>query len=192
MYIVQIINKFEIFGRLWYNKDISEVEKMSEVENNLIEKVKILILYGNKSVDGKIKDGKVERIFKDDDDTAHYFYIKEFLQSHMKDEEELQQVLKEKNDVNSVFYEIQKLGHIVFAENSSTPDYKSGIFYMPKEISDKQKKVLKTLQGQLEKEDYNLLAFMNLHRDKEGILTGKQKHGSAKVLDEFVKEEEQR
>ena len=45
MYIVQIINKFEIFGRLWYNKDISEVEKMSEVENNLIEKVKILILY---------------------------------------------------------------------------------------------------------------------------------------------------
>ena len=71
MYIVQIINKFEIFGRLWYNKDISEVEKMSEVENNLIEKVKILILYGNKSVDGKNKDGKVERIFKDDDDTAH-------------------------------------------------------------------------------------------------------------------------
>ena len=192
MYIVQIINKFEIFGRLWYNKDISEVEKMSEVENNLIEKVKILILYGNKSVDGKNKDGKVERIFKDDDDTAHYFYIKEFLQSHMKDEDELQQVLKEKNDVNSVFYEIQKLGHIVFAENSSTPDYKSGIFYMPKEISDKQKKALKTLQGQLEKEDYNLLAFMNLHRDNEGILTGKQKHGSAKVLDEFVKEEEQR
>lgn len=28
--------------------------------------------------------------------------------------------------------------------------------------------------------------------NKDGILTGSQKHGSAKVLDEFVKEEEQR
>ena len=103
---------------------------MSELENNLIEKVKILILYGNRPV--------------------------------------------------------------VFAENTSVPDYKSGIFYLPKEISDKQKESLKILQGQLEKEDYNLLAFMNLHRDEDGILTGNQKHGSAKVLDEFVNEEEQR
>ena len=37
---------------------------MSELENNLIEKVKILILYGERLVDGKDKDGKVERIFK--------------------------------------------------------------------------------------------------------------------------------
>ncbi len=165
---------------------------MSELENNLIEKVKILILYGDRPVDGADKDGKVERIFRDEDDTAHYFYIKEFLQSHMKDEKEVQEILEKRNDVNSVFYEIQKLGHIVFAENSSTPDYKSGIFYLPKEISDKQRKSLRTLQEQLEKEDYNLLAFMNLHRDEEGILKGSQKHGSAKVLDEFVKEEEQR
>ena len=79
---------------------------MSELENNLIEKVKILILYGNRPVDGENKDGKVERIFRDEDDTAHYFYIKEFLQSHMKDEKEVQEILEKKNDVNSVFYEI--------------------------------------------------------------------------------------
>ena len=165
---------------------------MGELENNLIEKVKILILYGERLVDGKDKDGKVERIFKEDDDTAHYFYIREFLQSHMKDDEELQKTLEERNDVNSVFYEIQKLGHIVFAENTSSPDYKTGIFYMPKEITEKQKKSLTTLQKQLGEEYYNLLAFMNLHRDEDGILTGKQKHGSAKILDEFVKDEEQR
>ena len=165
---------------------------MSELENNLIEKVKILILYGDRPVDGKDKEGKVERIFKEDDDTAHYFYIREFLQSHMKDEEELQKALEEKNDVNSVFYEMQKLGHIVFAENTSFPNYKTGIFYMPKEITEKQKKSLATLQKQLGKEDYNFLVSMNLHRDEDGILTGNQKHGSAKVLDEFVKEEEQR
>ena len=115
---------------------------MSELENNLIKKVKILILYGNRPVDGENKDGKVERIFRDEDDTAHYFYIREFLQSHMKDDEELQKTLEERNDVNSVFYEIQKLGHIVFAENTSSPDYKTGIFYMPKEITEKQKKSL--------------------------------------------------
>ena len=55
---------------------MSEVERMSELENNLIEKVKILILYGDRPVDGKDKEGKVERIFKEDDDTAHYFYIR--------------------------------------------------------------------------------------------------------------------
>ena len=53
---------------------------MSELENNLIEKVKILILYGNRPV--------------------------------------------------------------VFAENTSVPDYKSGIFFLPKEFSDKQKESL--------------------------------------------------
>ena len=79
---------------------------MSELENNLIEKVKILILYGDRPVDGENKDGKVERIFRDEDDTAHYFYIREFLQSHMKDEKEVQEIIEKKNDVNSVFYEI--------------------------------------------------------------------------------------
>ena len=63
---------------------------------------------------------------------------------------------------------------------------------MPKEITEKQKKSLATLQKQLGKEDYNFLVFMNLHRDEDGILTVNQKHGSAKVLDEFVNEEEQR
>ena len=71
----------------------------------------------------------------------------------MKDDEELQKTLEERNDVNSVFYEIQKLGHIVFAENTSSPDYKTGIFYMPKEITEKQKKSLTTLQKQLGEED---------------------------------------
>ena len=71
---------------------------MSELENNLIKKVKILILYGNRPVDGENKDGKVERIFRDEDDTAHYFYIREFLQSHMKDEKEVQEIIEKKND----------------------------------------------------------------------------------------------
>ena len=82
---------------------------MDKLKDSLIENVRILILYGN---------GKVERIFKDKDDTAHYFYMEEFLKEHMQDEKEVQKVLVEKHDVNSVFYEIKNLGHIVFAEKN--------------------------------------------------------------------------
>ena len=49
--------------------------------------------------------------------------------------------------MNSIFYEIQKLGHIAFAENTSTPTYKTGIFYMPNEISDKQRESLKNYKN---------------------------------------------
>lgn len=156
---------------------------------NLIEKVKILILYGQKLVDGENKDGKVEKIYREKNDTAHYFYIKDFLQNHMKDENDMQQVLTGIQDVNTVFYEIQKLGHIVFAENTSTPSHKTGVFYMSEDISENQRETLKKLKGQLEKEKYSILVLMNLHRDEEGILTGNQKQGSPKILDEFIKEE---
>ena len=159
---------------------------------NLIEKVKILILYGQKLVDGENKDGKVEKIYREKNDTAHYFYIKDFLQNHMKDENDMQQVLTGIQDVNTVFYEIQKLGHIVFAENTSTPSHKTGVFYMSEDISENQRETLKKLKGQLEKEKYSILVLMNLHRDEEGILTGNQKQGSPKILDEFIKEEQER
>ena len=159
---------------------------------NLIEKVKILILYGQKLVDGENKDGKVEKIYKEKNDTAHYFYIKDFLQKNMKDEKDIQQVLTDIEDVNTVFYEIQKLGHIVFAENTSTPSHKTGVFYMSEDISENQRETLKKLKGQLEKEKDSILVLMNLHRDEEGILTGNQKQGSPKILDEFIKEEQER
>ena len=44
---------------------------------NSIEDLKIAIIYGKKLVDGENKDGIMEKIYKDEDDTAHYFYIKE-------------------------------------------------------------------------------------------------------------------
>lgn len=122
-------------------------------QKDVIGNLKIAIIYGRDIVDGENKDGVMEKILKDEDDTAHYFYMLEFLQTHFKGKEDLMK----KQDVNSIFYEIQKLGHIIFAENTSTPKYKSGIFYIPQSISDKQKQTLKTMREQLQKEDYNIV-----------------------------------
>lgn len=163
---------------------------MNENEE-LIEKLKIAIIYGKKKVDGICKDGEVEKIYKDEEDTAHFFYMKEFLQTHFKDEEELKEVLQTRNDVNSIFYEIQKLGHIVFAESTSIPKHKEGVVYMPKDISDKQKGTLKTFQKQLEKENYNIIELINLHRSEDGVLLGNQKMGKANLLSEFTKDDEE-
>lgn len=88
---------------------------MKEIEEDSIEKIKVAIIYGKKEVDGICKDGMMEKIYKDEDDTAHYFYMKEFLETHLKNEQDVQSVLQKQCDVNSIFFEIQKLGHIVFA-----------------------------------------------------------------------------
>lgn len=157
--------------------------------NDLIEEIKFLVIYGKRKVDGENKDGVEERIYIDEHDTAHYFYVREFLQSHFKDEKELQDALK-KQDVNSLFYEMQKLGHIAFAEISSTPKNKSGILYMPKGISEKQRKTLKKVQEQLIDEDYNIMLLSNLHRNEEGIMVGSQDMGKANLLDDFTEEQE--
>ena len=160
------------------------------MKQDLIEKIKVLLLFGKRNVDGEERDGQVEKILVEEDDTAHYFYMKDYLKDHFKDEDELQVTAREKHDVNSIFYEIQKLGHIACAENTSTPTYKTGIFYMPNEISDKQRESLKKLQKQLELEDYNITEFLNLHRDENGILLGNQKNGKASILEEFTEEQE--
>ena len=52
--------------------------------NDLVEKLKILLIYGKRKVDGENKDGVEERIYKEEDDTVHFFYLKEFLQGKRK------------------------------------------------------------------------------------------------------------
>ena len=163
---------------------------MNENED-LIEKLKIAIIYGKREVDGICKDGEMEKIYKDDEDTAHFFYMKDFLKTHFTDEKDIRNVLETKHDVNSIFYEIQKLGHIAFAESTSIPKHKEGIFYIPKDISDKQKSTLKRFQKQLENEKYNIMELINLHRSEDGVLLGNQKMGDANILSEFTKDEKE-
>lgn len=75
---------------------------MSEIKEELIEKLKIAIIYGENSVDGEDKEGIMEKIYKDEDDTAHYFYMLDFLKTHFKNED----LANRYHDVNSIFYEI--------------------------------------------------------------------------------------
>ena len=50
--------------------------KMEQNEKDLIEKLKILIIYGKKEVDGKNKDGVIEKIYKEEEDAPHCFILK--------------------------------------------------------------------------------------------------------------------
>ena len=46
------------------------------MKQDLIEKIKVLLLFGKRNVDGEERDGQVEKILVEEDDTAHYFYMK--------------------------------------------------------------------------------------------------------------------
>ncbi len=164
---------------------------MEKREMGEIEKLKIAIIYGKREVDGLNKNGVIEKIYKDEDDTAHCFYLKEFLEQNLKSEKEIQASAMTR-DSNSIFFELQKLGHIGFAESTSKKAYKEGIFYMPKTITEKQKDTLKQFKNQLDKEDYNIMIFANLYRDKDGVIMGKIKQGKANILDDYTRQEIER
>ena len=49
------------------------------MKQDLIENLKIILIFGKKKVDGQLRDGQIEKIPVEEDDTAHYFYMKEYL-----------------------------------------------------------------------------------------------------------------
>ena len=154
-----------------------------------IKNLKIALIYGNSDVDGINKDGNLGPISKVSDDTAHYFYMKEFLKNNFVDEASVQDIVS-KHDVNSIFFELQKLGHIAFAENTSVDTYPSGILYIPKSVTSKQRETLKQFQKQLSAEKYNITALFNLFRSEDGILMGNQLVGNFEILDKFTNDVE--
>ncbi len=157
-------------------------------ENFNIHDLKVALIYGNSNINGINKDGKLELILKDEDDTAHYFYMKEFLKNNFVNEASIQNIIS-KHDVNSIFFELQKLGHIAFAENTSIKNHPSGLLYMPKSISANQRETLIQFQKQLDKEKYNITILFNLFRSEEDIIMGNQLFGNSTILDKFTESE---
>ena len=80
---------------------------MEENKKDLIENTKVILIYGEEKIDGIKREGEIERIYKDTEDTAHFYYMKEYLQSHFLNEKDIQNSISI-HDVNSIFYEIQK------------------------------------------------------------------------------------
>lgn len=74
-------------------------------KNFNIHNLKVALIYGNSDTDGINKDGHIELILKEDDDTAHYFYMKEFLKNNFTNEPSIQNIIA-KHDVNSIFFEL--------------------------------------------------------------------------------------
>ena len=151
-----------------------------------IKDLKIALIYGDANVDGINKNGNLELIPKEADDTTHFFYMKDFLKNHFVDMPSIQSTVS-KHDVNSIFFEIQKLGHIVFAENTSIDTYHSGLLYIPKNITNAQNETLKQFQEKLNKENYNITALFNLFKSEDGIIMGNQLFGDFNILDKFTK-----
>lgn len=52
------------------------------------------------------------------DKISHVFYLKDFLKTHFLDEEVLQESVKT-NNVNTMLFELQRLGHIIFTKRTS-------------------------------------------------------------------------
>lgn len=166
------------------------MSELEESKNELIENLKIALIYGDRNVDGVNRDGEIERIYKDEQDIPHFYYMRYFLQTHFLDEKVIQDVIS-KSDVNSIFFELQKIGHIAFAENTSVSEHKTGLFYMPEKITDKQRQSLEKFRQQLENEDYTVTVFSELYREEDGILMGKQRIAKAKDLKYLTSIEEQ-
>ena len=96
-----------------------------------IENLKIAIIYGKNKVDGVEREGQIEEILKEEPDTAYVFYLKDFLKTHFLDEEVLQESAKT-NNVNTMLFELQRLGHIIFTESTSQKSaVKEGTLFVP-------------------------------------------------------------
>lgn len=157
-----------------------------------IENLKIAIIYGKNKVDGVEREGQIEEILKEEPDTAHVFYLKDFLKTHFLDEEVLQESAKT-NNVNTMLFELQRLGHIIFTESTSKKSaVKEGTLFVPEARSERQNRAFESFRQQLEKEDYHLFVLSDLKRDEDGTIVGRQKICTAKEIRTLTESEPER
>lgn|SRR5574344_969601 len=146
---------------------------------------KIIIIPGKHPINNN-QDGSAINISKDkDEDAPHYYYMTNYIKENLQNDTDFQKMLHLET-ANSIFYEIQQLGNIVIAENTSYPNKKSAIIYIPKQLTEKQTNCLKNLQKDFSLENYNLFVFFNLNRAEDDIIDGKQMQGNSQVLNYFI------
>ncbi len=165
-------------------------------ENFKISDSKFVLIYGDEIVDGENRDGNIEIIKKESEDTyknknsyPHFSYMNEFLKTHLKDSANLQRFAQSR-DINVLLFLLANEGHITIAE-MSYPDYKSALVTMPKKCTGKQKETLKYIQNKFKEENYRLCVISD-YIIEDGIPKGKDSYGDEKVLDSFIGKEQQK
>ena len=156
----------------------ANIKELKEMDEELICKLKAFLIYGEKEVDGINQDGKIEKIYKDGDG-LHIDYMERFLKKHDLGAN-FDDDIKNRR-IDCLYYELQKLGHIAFAEESFE-DEKLGLIFMPNQITEKQKDSLKLLIEELKKENYMIRKFWDLNREDKEMIAGREKMGNPDII----------
>ncbi len=160
--------------------------------NTKISDSRIIILLGNHIVDGNNRDGEVDVCprDKDNDFDYHALALDYYLNTHFKDNEEVQK--SDRTSANSIAFNLAKSNAIVGFENTSVANHNSMLFFFPKELSRKQKNNLKLLQKKLKDENYEINIYYNLTRHPEDYtIAAKSKMGNSSILNDFIYDKSQ-
>lgn len=139
----------------------------------MMEDLKFAFIFGETKVDSENKDGYIERSLIDDE-SAHIEYVVDYLKTHFKDDQYLQNISVSTSPHQVAIY-LKDLGHITFYNITSYRDgipirnQKSGLLILPDELTENQKASLEEFGREIE--DYNdLQIWQNFYRDESGFL----------------------
>lgn len=159
-----------------------------KLDGNIYSK-KLIFIYGKSPVLGENLDGKFEIINKIEEDskfTPHVEYFRNYVKENLAEDKNMPIIAKRK-EINTMLFLMQRMGHIAFAESTSKNHSKFGILYLPKTITENQKKSLKELKENLLKEEYQLNVVHDLYLEPDGYISGKTDMGTPEMLNKFIK-----
>lgn len=146
-----------------------------------MNEAKILIIYGNDSVDGKNRNGEIECLGKINSDDFHISCFIEFFKNNFLDIPILKKITYSTLP-NNVGYVLAQKGHVIFFNTTRDGKSKSGFFMLPTNLEDitpEQKEfinqVVKVLKG------YNIKLLYDYFINDYGLLDSKFCN-----IDEFV------
>lgn len=159
-----------------------------KLDGNIYSK-KLVFIYGQVPVLGENLDGKFEivnKIEKDSKFTPHVEYFRNYVKENLEEDKNMPIIAKRK-EINTILFLMQRMGHIAFAESTSKNNSKLGIVYLPKKITENQKKSLQGLKEKLLEEEYLLNVVHDLYLDSDGFISGKTDIGKPRILDRYIK-----
>ncbi len=159
----------------------------------MIDNYKLAFIYGADDEKRNIKDGEIEMIGNaHDEDELHIKSLLDYSKEKYSDIEVFKRLtIKHTPDVAGYFFTL--FGHIIFFNTTKNIEKygKTGIFMMPKIISEKQRESLKDFIEILDEYSINICYDLEL---VDGILEAKELHSvnkenSIKLLNTYLQKE---